>query len=144
MKLSNRLIVVTKRIPMKFTDMENEKSDCLKRLIPIVDALDVLKGKWKIPIIGVLCTYEKVGFKELQRYITGITAKVLSKELKDLESYMIVTRTVMDTRPITVTYTITPFGKTCEPLIMEIYKWGNEYRDRIIGAMKNEAQKKRP
>ncbi len=114
--------------------MENEKSDCLKRLIPIADALDVLKGKWKIPIIGVLCTYEKVGFKELQRYITGITPKVLSKELKDLETCMILTRTVMDTRPITVTYSITPFGKTCEPLIMEIYKWGNEFREKITGS----------
>ncbi len=116
--------------------MNDDKSDCLKRLIPIADALDVLKGKWKIPIIGVLCTYENTGFKELQRYITGITPKVLSKELKDLENYMIVTRTVMDTRPITVTYSITPFGKTCEPLIYEIYKWGNEHRERIIESMR--------
>lgn len=116
--------------------MENEKSDCLKRLIPIADALDVLKGKWKIPIIGVLCTYESTGFKELQRYIVGITPKVLSKELKDLENNMILTRTVMDTRPITVTYSITPFGKTCEPLIMAIYNWGTEHRERIKNSMK--------
>ena len=115
--------------------MEDDKEDCLKRLIPISDALDVLKGKWKIPIIGVLCTYEKVGFKELQRYIVGISPKVLSKELKELEASMILTRTILDTRPITVRYSITPFGKTCEPLIMEIYKWGNEYRETIKKSM---------
>ena len=111
--------------------MKNEKEDCLKRLIPIRDALDVLKGKWKIPIIGVLCTYETVGFKELQRYIEGISPKVLSKELKELESNLILTRKVMDTRPITVNYTITEFGKSCEPLITEIYKWDFNHRERI-------------
>lgn len=117
--------------------MDKEKDDCLKRLIPIRDALDVLKGKWKIPIIGVLCTYKTVGFKELQRYIVGISPKVLSKELKELESYLIITRKVMDTRPITVNYSITEFGKSCEPLIIEIYKWGTEHREGIKASIRN-------
>lgn len=116
--------------------MEINDEDCIKRLIPIGDALDVLKGKWKIPIIGVLCTYKKAGFKELERKISGISPKVLSKELKDLELHRIVKRTVLDTRPITVSYSITPFGKTCEPLITEIYKWGFEHREQIKASLK--------
>ena len=57
---------------------------CIEKLMPVRDALDVFKGKWKIQIISVLIYFEKCGFKELQGLVVGITPKMLSKELKDL------------------------------------------------------------
>lgn len=106
--------------------------ECGKQLMAIQDALEVLGGKWKIPIICVLAFYKKQGFKELQREVSGITSKMLSKELKTLEDNLLITRTVMDTRPITVKYEITPYGISTTALITELYHWGVDHRKKVI------------
>ena len=106
--------------------------DCGKQLLAVRDAIEVLGGKWKIPIITVLGYYKKKGFKDLQREIPGITAKMLSKELKDLEANLLVTRTVMDTRPITVVYEITPYGFSSAGIIRELYDWGSAHRKKVM------------
>lgn len=112
---------------------ENHKTPkvCIEKLMPVRDTLDVFKGKWKIQIISVLIYFEKCGFKELQDLVIGITPKMLSKELKDLETNLLITRTVSDTRPVTVTYQITDYGKTCIPMIKAMYEWGEKHRETI-------------
>ena len=76
-----------------------EKKDGLTKLhcgaiiLPVRDTLDVLSGKWKLPILGALI-FGKKRFKEIEREIPQITARMLSKELKDLEMNELVTRTV--------------------------------------------------
>ena len=74
-------------------------------MLPIRDALEVFSGKWKIPIITALNFYESCGFKELERIVEGITPKMLSKELKFLEENLLIKRSVIDSRPVTVEYT---------------------------------------
>jgi DNA-binding HxlR family transcriptional regulator len=106
--------------------------ECSKRLLPINDALEVLNGKWKLQVIMAL-SFGKKRFKQLQREIPGITPKVLSKELKDLEMNELAKRTVYDTSPITVEYELLPYGRTLRPLIDELHKWGLKHRKRIIG-----------
>mgnify|MGYP001802960405 CR=1 FL=1 len=106
--------------------------DCGKQLMAVQDALGVLGGKWKIPIICVLAYYKKMGFKELQREIGGITSKMLSKELKDLEANLLVNRTVLDTRPITVKYEMTPYGISTTDIITELYHWGVAHRKQVM------------
>lgn len=101
-------------------------------MVPVRDALEVFSGKWKIPIITALTFYETCGFKELQRTVEGITPKMLSKELKFLEENLLVTRKVEDTRPITVTYSITDYGKTCSSVMGELYRWGTEHRKKVF------------
>src|SRR3954471_6278943 len=106
-------------------------SQCTQRLLPVKDALDILSGKWKLQII-VSLTFGKKRFKQIQREIPGLTPKMLSKELKDLEMNGLVDRTVYDTVPVTVEYEITNYGKTLKPLIGELHKWGAKHRTRII------------
>ena len=101
-------------------------------MVPVRDALDIFSGKWKIPIITALCFYETCGFKELERIIEGITPKMLSKELKYLETNLLITRKVESTRPVTVTYSITEYGKTCQSVMSELYRWGVEHRRRVF------------
>lgn len=96
------------------------------------DAMDVLGGKWKIPIVGVLTFKGKMRFTELLRNVEGIGAKMLSKELQDLEANKLVTRTVKQTKPITVEYEMTEYGLTLSNLICEIMRWGLEHRKRIM------------
>lgn len=102
-------------------------------MVPIRDTLEIFSGKWKIPIITALNFYESCGFKELENIIEGITPKMLSKELKHLESNLLITRKVENTRPITVTYSITDYGRTCSSVMSELYRWGVEHRKKVHG-----------
>jgi DNA-binding HxlR family transcriptional regulator len=105
---------------------------CQEKLRDIHDTLDLINGKWKISIISSLSFSGKKRFMELQREIGGIGAKMLSKELKELEINKLVKRTVFDTKPVTVEYELTPYGKTLEAIIHEMAKWGSLHRKRII------------
>jgi DNA-binding HxlR family transcriptional regulator len=111
-------------------------TECAKRLLPIKDALDVLNGKWKLQIILSL-SFGKKRFKQIQREIPGLTPKMLSKELKDLEINDLAERKVYDTLPVSVEYELTPYGKTLNPLIKELYTWGTKHRKRIISGNKS-------
>lgn len=97
----------------------------------ISDAMSILSGKWKFHILGTLIEGNKLGFMELLREIDGIGSKMLSKELQDLEMNRLVNRTVKNTKPITVEYTITGYGKTLAPLIDTLANWGIEYRQLV-------------
>ncbi len=97
----------------------------------ISDAMSILSGKWKFHILGTLIEGNKLGFMDLLREIDGIGSKMLSKELQDLEMNRLVNRTVKNTKPITVEYTITEYGKTLAPLIDNLANWGINYRQLV-------------
>mgnify|MGYP000436354853 FL=1 len=101
-------------------------------IVPVRDSLEIFSGKWKIPIITALTFYETCGFKELERIVEGITPKMLSKELKFLEENLLIIRKVEDTRPVTITYGITEYGKTCQSVMSELYRWGVEHRKKVF------------
>jgi DNA-binding HxlR family transcriptional regulator len=107
------------------------ETECNKHILAVQDALDVLSGKWKLPIIISLIFGDK-RFKQMEREIEGITAKMLSKELKELEMNQLVKRTVYDTMPVTVEYSLTDYGKTLKKLIEELHIWGAKHRKRIM------------
>ncbi|HTB06367.1 MAG TPA: helix-turn-helix domain-containing protein [Bacteroidia bacterium] len=109
----------------------NNPTECAKHLLPVRDALDILGGKWKLPIIIALM-YGNKRFKQMQREIPHITAKMLSKELKDLEVNQLVKRTVYDSVPVTVEYSLTQYGKSLQSVLKELGKWGTTHRKRII------------
>lgn len=108
-----------------------QHSECKKNLLPVKDALDILSGKWKLPIIVAL-TFDNKRFKEMQREIEGITPKMLSKELKELELNQLVKRTVYDTLPVTVEYSLTNYGKSLHKVIGELRTWGLQHRKRLL------------
>jgi DNA-binding HxlR family transcriptional regulator len=116
--------------PGNGSNVRNPK-ECSIRIMAIRDALDILSGKWKIPIIGVL-GFGKMRFKELQREVNGITGKMLSKELRDLEINKLVTRTVLDTKPVTVEYELTDYGLTLGKVIAELHNWGLQHRHTMM------------
>jgi len=110
----------------------NGESDCSRTLFAIQDTLDLISGKWKIKVISVLL-YGKKNFTDLQRQIDGLGAKMLSKELQDLEINGLITRTVNTTKPITVSYELTGYGHTLKPVIIELAEWGITHRRKITG-----------
>ena len=109
-----------------------DKVECSRNLLPVKDALYILSGKWKLPIIVALAHGHK-RFKELQREITGITARMLSKELREMEMNQLVKRTVYDTTPVSVEYELTNYGLTLDDVITSLRDWGMQHRKRITG-----------
>lgn len=97
------------------------------------DSMDVLNGKWKITILSSICYYNKRRFSDLLEDIEGISNKMLSKELKELELNKLVKRSVLDTQPITVQYELTEHGRSLKTLIENLMEWGIKHRKEIIG-----------
>jgi DNA-binding HxlR family transcriptional regulator len=113
-----------------------DKATCHAAYLPIRDTLDLVGGKWKLPITHAL-THKPLRFKELQREIGGITARMLSKELKELETNELIRREVFPTAPVTVEYSLTEYGKSLKPVVLALYTWGAQHRERIIKGSKN-------
>lgn len=111
---------------------EDTCSDHHREILAIGDAMAILSGKWKILVLGSLSFKGKQRFTELLKSVGGIRAKMLSKELQELEANQLVTRTVKQTKPLTVEYEITAYGKTLDQLITEIVNWGLAHRERIM------------
>jgi DNA-binding HxlR family transcriptional regulator len=122
---------------MKKKVVVNDTPVCQVRMQAISDSMSILSGKWKFHILGTLIEGNKLGFMDLLREVNGIGTKMLSKELQDLELNHLVSRTVMNTKPITVEYAITEYGATLSPLIDELAKWGIEYRQSVYGAKRD-------
>lgn len=108
------------------------KSECLSMILPVRDALEILSGKWKLPII-ISLSFGNKRFSEIAKEIPKITDKMLSKELRDLEANQLVKRTVYDSIPVVVEYSMTEYGKSLEKVIEELRSWGIQHRKRIIG-----------
>lgn len=101
-------------------------------VLAVNDTLNVLQGKWKLPIISSLI-FGKKRFKEIEREISKITPRMLSKELKELEVNGIVTRTVYNTIPVTVEYELTKSGRSLDDVMDAMIKWGLQHRKGVIG-----------
>src|SRR5690606_5781439 len=99
----------------------------------VQDSMDVLNGKWKIPIISSICYYNKRRFSDILGDIEGISNKMLSKELKELELNRLIKRIVLDTQPVTVQYELTEHGRTLQTIINNLTDWGIKHRKEIIG-----------
>jgi DNA-binding HxlR family transcriptional regulator len=104
--------------------------ECAKSLAAVGDALYAIGGKWKLPIIIALRHGNK-RFNELQRTITGISAKVLSNELKELELNGFVKRNVYTQTPVVVEYEITGYSDTLGEVLHALGEWGANHRNKI-------------
>lgn len=113
------------------------EANCSEELMAMRDSIEVLGGKWKLMILRFLTnrSHHVIHFKKMQREIDGISAKMLSKELKDLEANLLITRKIQDTRPITVAYSITEYGRSVLPVTETLVQWGLNHREKIIISM---------
>ncbi|KOS05745.1 HxlR family transcriptional regulator [Flavobacterium akiainvivens] len=116
--------------------VEGILKDCSQNILAIGDTMDVLSGRWKMSIIACLC-YQPMRYSELLKQVQGISGKMLSRELKDLEMNELIERNVLDTAPVAVEYRITDYGKSLKQLTENIADWGIQHRKRIIQNMKD-------
>ncbi|SDG11436.1 winged helix-turn-helix transcriptional regulator [Epilithonimonas hungarica] len=95
------------------------------------DTLYFIGGKWRIPVINSLCNGNK-RFREIERSIPGITTRMLSKELKDMELNKLVKRNVYPDIPVLIEYEATEYCRTFGKIIGEMINWGREHRRVIV------------
>lgn len=117
---------------MRLEDDVHTKTGCKASVRAVKDTLYVLNGKWKLPLILTLQDGPQ-RFNEIQKTLDGITPRVLSKELKDLEQNEFVKREVFATMPITVTYELTPYSRSLDKVLKELRDWGIQHRHRLMG-----------
>ena len=113
--------------------IEEFQQEQKKRMRAVQDSMDALNGKWKISIISSICCYGKRRFSDILNDVEGISNRMLSKELKELEINKLIKRTVLDTQPITVQYELTEHGNTLQTIITNLSDWGVVHRKKIVG-----------
>lgn len=113
------------------------KEECSNSLSNVVDALYVLGGKWKLPLILSLVQSPK-RFNEIQHAVKGISPKILAKELKDLELNEFVTRNVYPTTPVIIIYEATDHSLTLKNVLRELTLWGEQHREKIKRSMRSQ------
>lgn len=111
--------------------MVHNSKECSSQLLPIRDAIETLGGKWKLPIIAAL-RLRDCRFKDLQRQL-GITPKMLSFELKDLEQNQLVKRTEVNGSASNVVYSLAPYADSLKDVIMALHEWGTQHRQHLMG-----------
>ncbi len=94
---------------------------------PVELALHVIGGKWKMPILWRL-DKRTWRYNELRRELAGISHKMLTQHLRELEHHGLITRTVYPVVPPHVDYSLTPLGKTAVPIIESLREWGSAFR----------------
>lgn len=92
----------------------------------------VLGGKWKLLIVHWLSESPK-HFAALRRLLPGISPKVLTEQLRELQGDGVVVRSATGPHPAPVEYSLTSYGQTLVPWVEEARRWGREHLDRLEG-----------
>lgn len=94
---------------------------------PVTSTASLICKKWHPIIIHRLIQHGELGFNELKREVDGISSKVLSDSLEDLEEKQLVDRAVVSDKPVRVRYSLTHLGSSLEPVIMAMREWGQTH-----------------
>jgi DNA-binding HxlR family transcriptional regulator len=98
---------------------------------PVEVTLSVIGGKWKPLILWHLSEGGVRRFLELQRIIPGITRKMLTQHLRELERDGVVARQIFDEMPLRVEYSLTKYGQTLRPLMRVLCDWGSKHESHL-------------
>src|SRR3954452_21947929 len=122
---------------LKSDNRIQSEEQCKANLKSIGDALYAIGGKWKLRIIVALNSGNK-RFNELQRLVEGISAKVLSAELKELELNGFVRRNVFTGTPVVVEYELTEYAETLGGVLQALSEWVAKHKEMVKKSMNNE------
>jgi len=108
--------------------------ECTRVLAAVSDALYAIGGKWKLMIIIAMARGNK-RFTEIQKQVSGISARVLSSELKELEMNGFIVKKVAVGYPVSIEYELLPYSRTLEEVVGAMTKWGMQHREKIKSDM---------
>lgn len=109
--------------------------DCTHpEVCPIENTLSILDGKWKITILHYLFVEGTLRFGELKKHIPGITQRMLTAQLRELEQKRIVERKVYPVVPPKVEYSLTELGRSLGPILRSMQEWSLTHDPRTYKA----------
>lgn len=113
------------------------KNDRKTVTCPVETTLQIIGGRWKVLVLHHLLTGTK-RFSELTRALRGVSAKTLSKQLRELEADGVISRRVYPVIPPKVEYSLTPAGRKLKPVLLAMHRWGETHEtcDRSTSAKK--------
>ncbi|MBJ6987014.1 helix-turn-helix domain-containing protein [Devosia sp. MC521] len=98
------------------------------------DVLNRIGDKWSVMVVGMLGRNGTLRFNELKRMINGVSQRMLTLTLRNLERDGLVTRTIYPEVPPRVEYSLTQLGKTLQGPISALWDWSAENHEAIIDA----------
>lgn len=108
--------------------MEQETRACQKVDVrPFAYAISLIEGKWKMHILFWLWKKETLRYSELKRALEGVTHKMLSNQLKELELSGVIVRREYPQVPPKVEYSLSEMGRTMMPILEMFCRWGYEH-----------------
>lgn len=111
--------------------MAKNRGDDSKTGCAVEASLAVIGGRWKGVILYWLLKSGKMRFGELRRKVPKCTQRMLTLQLRELEEDGLVKRTVYAEVPPRVEYELTAFGRSLEPVLIELREWGERYKRRL-------------
>ena len=103
---------------------------------PLERTLEVIAGRWRGLVLRELFRGGTLRFGELQRSLPGISQRVLTQELRELEGLGVVHREVYQQVPPKVEYSLTPLGRSLDPVLQAMNEWGAAHIKKISAAKK--------
>lgn len=97
-------------------------------------AIDIVGGKWKPLILWALYEHGTCRFGELRRHVNGVTEKMLTQQLREMEAHALITRTVYPVVPPKVEYSLTELGDSLNAALIPLGVWGDEHKEHIASA----------
>lgn len=108
----------------------NNKVSCDHYRCDIELTLEIIGGKWKALLLWELHLNSVIRFNEFRRLIPEITQKMLTQQLKDLESNLIIKKKIYPQVPPMVEYSLTDLGEELIPILESMDKWGKNYVEK--------------
>jgi DNA-binding HxlR family transcriptional regulator len=114
--------------------------ECTRAMVPVHEVLAQISSKWTILVFRILSGGPK-RFSEIKREIDGVSQKMLTSTLRDLEKDGFVTRTVTPSIPPRVDYELTEMGRELQEPLRVIGNWAHANRDRVVTARERFAER---
>ena len=138
------LVTHTEPVPAPFLGPQGPQptthAECALAIVPVHDVLAQISGKWTILVVGYLRDGPK-RFSEIKRHVEGVSQKMLTSTLRDLEKDGFVTRTVTPSIPPRVDYELTEMGKELQEPLRVIGNWAHANRHRVEQARERFAER---
>ncbi|RRK10678.1 transcriptional regulator [Lactiplantibacillus garii] len=108
--------------------MQRYRYDC-EPGCPVVSTLQIIAGKWKAVLIYHLMHHTVLRFHDFHRLLPALQPRMLARQLHELEADGIIQKTIYPVMPPKTEYRLTDLGRSLEPIISEMAKWGQRYNE---------------
>lgn len=116
----------------KMTSTNTINKTHLEETCGMAYAISLIGGRWKLSILGELSDYGRLRYNDLRNRLPGISDRMLTRQLKELEENGLVTRTVVPQVPVKVEYELSQRGESLRGILYQISEWG----ERELGAQR--------